>query len=95
MVIANIMEYGPAKNWPHDSEIFDREGYAGMQHLSACGWEKEYIPMYCQEAQMTRGDVELKKGLLAASSMECKKACATVGRMAYPFWRFFIVVLAG
>ena len=61
MVIANIKEYGPAKNRPHDSEIVDGEGYAVMQRLSARGCEKEHIPLYCQEAQMTRGDVESKK----------------------------------
>ena len=32
-----------------------------MQHLSARGWEQEHIPLYYQEAQMTRGDVESKK----------------------------------
>ena len=37
MVIANIKEYGPAKNWPHDIDIFDGEGQAFMQHLSARG----------------------------------------------------------
>ena len=35
MVLALIKEYGQAKSWPHDSEIFDGEGYAVMQHLSA------------------------------------------------------------
>ena len=62
MVIANIRESGPAKKWPHGVEIFYGEGQAFMQHLSARGWERDHIPMYCQEVHATRGEVEMKKG---------------------------------
>ena len=33
-----------------------------MQHIMAKGWLKQLIPPLCEEAQMTRGHIELKKG---------------------------------
>ena len=61
MVIANIRDFGPATNWPHDIDIFDGEGQTFMKLLRARGWEQPHNPMYCQEAQATRGEVEMKK----------------------------------
>ena len=62
IIIANFREFGPAKKWPHNIEIFDGEGQAFMQHLSARGWERLHILMYCQDVQAIRGEVEMKKG---------------------------------
>ena len=78
MVLALINEHGQAKNWPHDSEIFDGEGHAVMQHLSARGWEKEHIQMYCQEAQMTR-----RRGVEEVSAGFYNGAQTSMRRMLY------------
>ena len=61
MALADIRDFGSAENRPHDIDIFDGEGQTSMQHLSARGWEQPHIFMYCQEAQATRGEVEMKK----------------------------------
>ena len=66
MVLALIKEYGQAKKWPHDSDIFG-EGYAVMQHLSARGSEQEHIPLY-----LPRGpDDPRRRGVKEMYSRRC------------------------
>ena len=44
-----------------NSEIFDGESFTVMQHVSAKGWRQQHVPMFGQDAEMSRGYIELKQ----------------------------------
>ena len=61
MVIEMMTSHGRAKNLPITSDLFDGESSTVMQHIRAKCWIQQHIPPWCEEAQMIRGHIELKK----------------------------------
>ena len=59
MYLKYLKKYGPAKEWPHDLDIFEGESKAFMHHLSARGCHQRLGRG--TRAPMVQGSTSIKK----------------------------------
>ena len=54
MLRQTFEQYGPAKNWPVEADIFEHEGLKFREHVQKRAWAQNHVPIWCLAAQEAR-----------------------------------------